>query len=62
MIPFVFIFAFIVEPVGSVLEIPWDYVEEVEVIDLGPSLEELERQLQRQNQRIMEFKDQRCFE
>jgi hypothetical protein len=62
MIPFVFIFAFIVDPVGSILDEPWDYVEEVEVIDLGPSLEEMERQLQRQNKRIMEFKNMECDE
>ncbi len=59
MLPLLSIIAQIYEPIGPITDIPFQYgVDELEVIefeDLGPSIEELERQLQRQNKRIMKW-------
>jgi hypothetical protein len=57
MKPLVFILALYLEPVGSVLEEPWNFTDEIETIDVIP-MEELERKLRhrdlRQRYRILE--------
>ncbi|OQW71702.1 MAG: hypothetical protein BVN33_14820 [Proteobacteria bacterium ST_bin13] len=59
MLPFLSIIALIYEPVGPITDPPFVYgIDQLEVIefeDLGPSIEELEKQMQRQRQRIMEL-------
>ena len=66
MKPLAIILALYLEPIGPITDEPWnfatDQVEEVEIIDLGPSLEEMEQQLQRRNRRIMELNDTGCQE
>jgi len=53
MKPLIIIIALYLEPVGSITEQPWDFVEELEFID-PKSLEEIERELQRKKYRILE--------
>jgi len=53
MIPMIFILALYLEPIGSILETPYDFVEGIEEIDVK-SLEELERELDRKKFRILE--------
>jgi cell shape-determining protein MreC len=53
MIPMIFILALYLEPIGSILENPYDFVEGIEEIDVK-SLEELERELDRKKFRILE--------
>jgi hypothetical protein len=53
MIPMIFILALYLEPIGSILETPYDFVEGIEEIDVR-SLEELERELDRKKFRILE--------
>lgn len=59
ILPFVSIIALIYEPIGPITDEPFiygvDQLEVVEFMDLGPSIEELERQMQRKNKRIMEL-------
>ena len=57
MIALVSILALYLEPVGSVLEEPWDFVQEIEVIDVIP-MEELERKMRIRNLRIMSTQPQ----
>lgn len=52
MIALLAVVALYLEPIGSVLEEPYDFVEPIEVIDVQP-LEELERKLRIRNLRIM---------
>jgi hypothetical protein len=54
MKPLVIILALYLEPIGSILETPYDFVEGIETIDVR-SLEELERELDRKRFRILEF-------
>ena len=53
MKPLVIILALYLEPVGSVLEEPYDFVEPLEFIDVIP-FEDLERKLKHRNLRILE--------
>jgi hypothetical protein len=53
MKPLVIILALYLEPIGSILETPYDFVEGIEEIDVR-SLEELERELDRKKYRILE--------
>jgi len=53
MIPCIFILALYLEPIGSILETPYDFVEGIEEIDVR-SLEDLERELDRKKFRILE--------
>ena len=53
MIPMIFILALYLEPIGSILETPYDFVEGIETIDVR-SLEELERELDRKKFKILE--------
>jgi hypothetical protein len=56
MKPLLMILALYLEPVGPVTEEPWDFVEEIETIDVIP-VEELEEKLERKRYRIMEATD-----
>ena len=47
MIALVSLIALYLEPVGSITEEPWDFVTPIEIIDLGPTVETMERQMQR---------------
>ena len=53
MKPLLIIIALLTEPGESILEIPWDYVQEYEFIE-PKSLEQIERELERKRYRIME--------
>jgi len=53
MKPLIIILALYLEPIGSILETPYDFVEGIEEIDVR-SLEELERELDRKKFRILE--------
>ena len=59
MIALVSIIALIYEPIGPITDEPFlygiDKAEVIEFMDLGPSIEELEKQMQRKHQRIMEL-------
>jgi hypothetical protein len=50
MIPLVFIIALEWFPPEPITDIPWDYVTPIEIIDLGPTVEAMERQMQRQGE------------
>jgi hypothetical protein len=54
MKPLIFILAIYLEPVGTITEEPWDYIQGIETIDVIP-LEDLERKLKQQNLRILEL-------
>lgn len=59
MIALLSIIALISEPIGPITDEPFiygiDQAEVIEFMDLGPSIEELERQMQRTHKRIMEL-------
>ena len=48
MIPAVLIIALLLEPIEPITMGPWAYVTEPEIIDLGPTVEEMEMQLRPQ--------------
>lgn len=48
MIPALAIIALLLEPIEPITIEPWDYVTEPEIIDLGPTVEEMEMQLRPQ--------------
>lgn len=48
MIPFIFIFAVLTEPPGSILETPWNYLDPIEVIDGDKTLQEIEVDLRKE--------------
>jgi hypothetical protein len=57
MIALVSILALYLEPVGSVLEEPWNFIDEIEVIDVIP-IDILEKKLRIRNLRIMSTQPQ----
>ena len=57
MITLLAVVAVYTEPIGAITEMPWDFMEKIEWINVIP-FDELEKKLKRQNLRIMEIQPQ----
>lgn len=61
MKPLMIIIALLTEPPGSILDLPWDHVSPLEVIEERP-IEDVERDLKHRHRRIMDLEPGGCPE